>query len=117
PPAGAPSLTASYAVNEGTPTFPATTPGAHAPYGVAISISSEGFNQMLKAQTECGLLVTSISSLDLGTGAVPLTASVLSVIMPEFAVYNPATPFRIDVKPTLAPIIVAAAGPAGELAT
>jgi len=117
PPVGAPNLTASLAVSEGTPTFPATTPVGNVPYGVAISISSEGFNQMLKAQTECGLLVTSISSLDLGTGAVPLTASVLSIIMPEFAVYPPATPFRIDVKPTLAPIIVATAGPSGELAT
>jgi cysteine-rich repeat protein len=117
PPAGAPNLTASLAVNEGTPTFPATTPVGHVPYGVAISISTEGFNQLLKAQTECGLLVTSISQLDLGTGVVPLTAEVLSIIMPEFAVYPPNTPFRIDVKPTLAPIITNVNGPNGELAT
>ncbi len=117
PPVGAPNLTASYAVSEGTPSFPVTTPVGNVPYGVAIAISSEGFNQMLKAQTECGLLVTSISSLDLGTGPVQLTAGVLSLIMPEFAAYNPATPFRIDVKPTLAPIIVATAGPGGEIAT
>ncbi|MCC6763215.1 MAG: DUF4215 domain-containing protein [Deltaproteobacteria bacterium] len=117
PPAGAPNLTASLAVSEGTPSFPTNTPIGNVPYGLAIAISSEGFNQLLKAQTECGLLVTSISSLDLGTGVVPLTAQVLSIIMPEFAAYPPATPFRIDVKPTLAPIVLAQAGPSGELAT
>jgi hypothetical protein len=116
PPAGAPDFTASVAVNEVFPTFGATTPILHQPYGVAISISSEGFNQLLKAQTECGLLTTSLTSLDLGTGTVPLTASVLSVIMPEFGVYPPNTPFRIDVRPTIAPIIRATAGPGGELA-
>src|SRR6185369_2241450 len=41
PPAGAPNLTASYAVNEGTPSFGATTPIGHQPYDLAISISSE----------------------------------------------------------------------------
>jgi hypothetical protein len=116
PPAGA-NLTASLAVSEGTPSFGTTTPTGHVPYGLAIAISTEGFNQLLKAQTECGLLTTSISSLDLGTGPVPLTASVLSVIMPEFGAYPPATPFRIDIKPTLAPIIIGATGPTGELAT
>lgn len=117
PPAGAPNLTASLAVNEGTPSFPTNTPVTNVPYGLAIAISTEGFNQLLKAQTECGLLVTSISSLDLGSGPVPLTASVLSAIMPEFGIYHPATPFRIDVRPTIAPIVIAANGPNGELAT
>ncbi len=117
PPAGSPNLTASYAVSEGTPSFPTTTPVGHVPYGLAIAISSEGFNQLLKAQTECGLLVTSINTLDLGTGLVPLTAQVLSIIMPEFAVYPPATLFRIDVRPTLSPIVLAQTGPSGELAT
>ncbi len=117
PPPGAPNLTASLAVNEGTPSFGATTPLNHTPYGMAIAVSTEGFNQLLKAQTECGLLVTSIDSLDLGTGVVPLTAQVLSALLPEFAVYPPATPFRIDVRPTIAPIVIAAAGPGGELTT
>jgi hypothetical protein len=116
PPAGAPNLTASYAVNEGTPTFGATTPVGHLPYDLAISISSEGFNQLLKSQTECGLLVTSMSSLDLGTGPVPITAALLGVLMPEFQIFPPATPFRIDIRPTLAPIMVATPGPNGELA-
>ena len=40
-------------------------------WALARALDSEGFNQLLKAQTECGLLVTSISSLDLGTGLVP----------------------------------------------
>ncbi|MEB2283865.1 MAG: DUF4215 domain-containing protein [Myxococcales bacterium] len=118
PPVGAPNLTASLAVNEGTPSFPpANTPIGNTPYGLAIGVSTEAFNQLLKAQTECGLLVTSITTLDLGTGDVPLTADVLALIMPEFAIYPPSTLFRIDVRPTLAPIVLAQPGPSNELTT
>lgn len=116
PPPGAPTLTASYAVNEGTPTFGTTTAVAHLPYNLAISISTEGFNQLLRSQTQCGLLVTSMSTLDLGTGPVPITAGLLGLLMPEFQVFPPATPFRIDIRPTLAPILVGTPGPNGELA-
>ncbi len=116
PPAGAPNLSASLAVNEGTPTFGTTTPVQHLPYDIAISISTEGFNQLLRSQTECGLLVTSLTSLDLGTGPIPITAGLLTVLMPQFEVFPPATPFRIDIRPTLAPIILATPGPNNELA-
>lgn len=113
-PPGAPNLTASLAFDEAFPSFGASTPGGQ-PYDVAVSISAEGFNQLLKAQTECGLLVTSIDEIDLGFGPLPLTAGLLSALMPEFAIYPPATPFRIDIRPTLAPIVTGNAGPAGEL--
>lgn len=112
PPAGAPDLDASYAVNQTFPTFGATTPVGGLTYDLGICISSEGFNQLLKAQTECGLLVTSINELE-GT---PLTALLLGVLMPEFLAFPPATPFRIDIRPTLAPIVGSDAGPGGELA-
>ena len=114
PPPGAPNLGASLAFNEAFPTFGANTPGG-TPYDVAVSISAEGFNQLLKAQTECGLLVTSIDEIDLGFGPLALNAGLLSALMPEFAIYPPATPFRIDIRPTLAPIVTGNAGPAGEL--
>jgi hypothetical protein len=110
-PPGAPNLTASLAFDEAFPSFGASTPGGQ-PYDVAVSISAEGFNQLLKAQTECGLLVTSIDEIDLGFGPLPLTAGLLSALMPEFAIYPPATPFRIDIRPTLAPIVTGNAGPA-----
>ncbi len=116
PPAGAPNLSASLAFDEIFPTFGATTPVAHLPYDIAIAISSEGFNQLLRSQVECGLLVTSITSLDLGSGPVPLTAGTLAALLPEFGAFPPATPLRIDVRPTLAPIVTGSPGPAGELA-
>jgi cysteine-rich repeat protein len=115
PPAGAPNLTASLAFNEVFPSFGQNAPVSGQPYDVSIAISAEGFNQLLKAQTECGLLVTSITELDLGTGPIPLTAGILSFFMPQFAVFPPATPFRLDIRPTLAPIVTGAAGPGGEL--
>jgi hypothetical protein len=115
PPAGAPNLTASLAVNEVFPSFGQNAPVGGQPYDVSIAISSEGFNQLLKAQTECGLLVTSITELDLGGGPIPLNGLILSILMPEFAAFPPATPFRIDIRPTLAPVVTGAAGPGGEL--
>ena len=62
---------------------------------------------------QCPLLM---STLDLGTGPIPITAGLLTVLMPQFAVFPPATPFRIDIRPTLAPILAATPGPNNELA-
>jgi cysteine-rich repeat protein len=115
PPVGAPNLTASLAFNEVFPSFGNTTPTLNQPYDLAIAISAEGFNQLLRSQVECGLLVTSITSLDLGNGPTPITAGVLGALLPEFGIFPPATPFRIDVRPTLAPVVTGAAGPNGEL--
>jgi len=112
PPAGAPDLTASYATNTTFPLFGGTTPEGNLPFDLSISISSEGFNQLLKSQTECGLLVTSIDELN----GLPLNALLLSALLPEFALFPPATPFRIDVRPTVGPIVSGEPGPNGELA-
>ena len=38
----------------------------------------------MRSQVECGLLVTSIASLDLGSGPVPLAGSLASFPLPEF---------------------------------
>ncbi len=114
PPAGAPDLTASLAVDAPFPTFGATTPVGGVPYELGLCISSEGFNQLLKTQIECGLLVTSITELDLGGGPVAIDAGTLSLLIPQFGVFPPATPFRIDIVPTIAPV-VAGDGPSGEL--
>jgi len=116
PPLGAPDLDASLSILEMFPAFGATTPVGHVPYDLGISISSAGFNQLLKAQTECGLLISSVNALDLGGGPISLNAGLLSLIMPQFAVYPPATPFRIDIRPTLAPAVTGQPGPGGELA-
>jgi cysteine-rich repeat protein len=119
PPAGAPTLAASYAPPAPFPTFGATTPLLGRPYGIGIAISTTGFNQMLRAQTECGLLRTSLTEIDLdgagGNPPLPITSTLLSLLAPEFAQLPAGTPLRIDVAPTLAPIVTGNAGPNGEL--
>ena len=114
PPPGAPDLTESLAVAQAFPAFGANTPVAGAPYELGLCISSEGFNQLMKSQIECGLLATSLTELDLGGGPIPLTAGLLSAIIPQFGIYPPTTNFRVDIRPTLAPIVTGD-GPSGEL--
>ena len=119
PPLGAPNFTASYSKPSVFPSFGANTPQGNQPYGLGICISAAGFNQLLRGQTECGLMISSMTSIDLdgpgGGPALPITSSLLSLIIPEFAQLPPGTPLRIDIKPTLAPIVTGDAGPGGEL--
>lgn len=117
PPEGAPDLTASYSVVEPFPVFGPTTPGGGVPYGIGICISTAGMNQLLRAQTECGLLLSSITELALGGGPpIPLTMGTIALFIPSFAAYDPTLPVRIDIVPTLAPIFSGSLGPGGELA-
>ena len=117
PPAGAPHLTASYHVAQPFPSFGATAPNGQ-PYDVGLGISTSGFNQLLRSMVECGLLVTSIGEIDLlGTGhPIPLTAGLLSAFIPQLQSVDPTLPARIDIAPTLAPLVTGAPGPKGELA-
>lgn len=114
PPFGTPDLNASFHVTEAFPSFGATSPGGF-PYHLAVAISTSAFNQLLKAQIECGLLRTSLTELDLGTGLQPITAGTLLLFLPTLSAFDPATPMRIDLKPTLAPFMTGNAGPGGEL--
>jgi len=114
PPAGAPDLPASLAVAEPFPPFGATTPLSGLPYGLGICISTSAFNQLLKAEVECGLLATSLTEIDLGGGPVALTAGVLSLFIPELGGLDPATPFEVQLQPTLAPVLTGNPGPNGE---
>jgi hypothetical protein len=116
PPVGTPDLAASYHVPEAFPAFGATTPVGNLPYGLAVTISTSAFNQLLKAQIECGLLRTSLTEIDLGFGLQPLTAQTLSVFIPQLAAFDPNQPMRIDLEPTLAPFLTGNAGPGGEIA-
>ena len=115
PPAGAPDLTASYSVDEPFPSFGTTTPVGGVPYDLALSVSTSAFNQLLKAQVECGLLRMDISEIDLGGGPMPLTAGTLALIIPELTAFDPAMPVVIRLAPTLAPLLTGNAGPGGEL--
>lgn len=117
PAAGAPDLAASYTVAEPFPSFGPLSPVLGQPYGLALAISSSGFNQLLKSQVEGGLLQSQITSIDLGGGAVvPLTVGLLALFIPELGVYPVLEPVKVVLKPALAPIVTGAPGPAGELA-
>ena len=114
PPAGTPDLAASYHVAEPFPSFGATTPGGAA-YHLGVAISTSAFNQLLKAQIECGLLRLELDEIDLGFGPVPITAGVLAVLIPELASFPPETPMHVALTPTLAPFLTGNPGPGGEL--
>ena len=120
PPPGAPDLTASYSKYEAFPAFGALTPVSHRPYGLGIAISTAGFNQLLRGQTECGLMRSSLDAIDIdgagGEDAQPITSDLLSLFVPEFALLPPGTPLSIVLAPTLAPIVTGNLGPNGEVA-
>ena len=116
PTPGAPDLTASYHVPEAFPALGATTPVAGAPYGLGITISSSAFNQLLKAETESGLLRTSLTEIDIGAGPLPLTPANLATFLPQLGSMAPDTQLRLDILPTLAPVVTGQTGPLGELA-
>ena len=63
---------------------------------------------------------TSLTSIDLdgpgGSAPLPITSTLLALLAPEFAQLPPNTPLRIDIAPTLAPIVTGQAGPGGEVA-
>jgi hypothetical protein len=116
PPAGAPNLTASYHVNEPFPAFGANTPVGGLPYHLGLAISTSAFNQLLKAQIECGLLQIELTEIDIGFGPVPLTAGLLAIIIPEFSgLPNPTQQMKLVMTPTLAPFLTGANGPGGEI--
>ncbi|MDJ0867699.1 MAG: hypothetical protein QNK03_16465, partial [Myxococcota bacterium] len=115
PPAGAPDLAASFHVSEAFPAFGATTPVGGLPYDLGLCISTSGFNQLLKAQTECGLLLTEITEFDFGGGLVPITAGTLALLVPEFSSFPPGLELVIRLTPSLSALLTGNAGPGGEI--
>ncbi|MGH0029546.1 MAG: hypothetical protein ACQGVC_07130 [Myxococcota bacterium] len=111
-PANAPDYPASYHVTESFPSFGATTPGA-LPYGMGLGVSTSAFNQLLKAQLECGLLTLDVRDLP---GLGPLSGSLLVALIPEIAQYPLATPYKLLVDPQIGAIVTGNMGPGGELA-
>ena len=112
---GAPDLLASYHVDEPFPAFGTTSPIQNLPYGIGLGISTSGFNQLLKSQIEGGLMQSTITEIDLGTGPIPLSAGLLAALFTPFNQIPPATPISIRVSPTMAPVLTGNPGPAGEL--
>jgi len=114
PPPGTPELTASYHIPEPFPGFPPTTPVGALPYDLGIAISTSAFNQLLKAQVECGLLQTDIDEFEFLGNVLPLTAGLLGALLPEFNGFNPSLPLIARLQPTTAPVLTGNAGPGGE---
>ncbi len=115
PDPAAPDPAASHVVLESFPTFGPTAPNG-LPYHVAMSVSSTAFNQLLRAEIESGLLAMRFTEFDLGTGLLPITAGLLSALVPEFAFLEPDEPLQLELAPVTAPILTGAPGPDGELA-
>lgn len=109
-------LTASYHVDQPFPSFDTLAPNGQ-PYELGICISASAFNQLLKAEVESGLLITSIDEIDVGFGPLPITAGLLTNLLPAFGVLDPDSALQISVYPTIAPFITGDIGPGGELAT
>jgi hypothetical protein len=115
----APNLLASYHVDETFPSYGPNTPVGGLPYGLALSISSSAFNQLLKAEIESGLLRGSITELDLdgpgGNPPFPITAGLLALLIPQFGSLPPETPLTIEISPRMAPAVTGNDGPFGEI--
>ncbi len=94
------------------PTLGANTPVSNLPYGLGLAISSGTFNQLLKAETESGLLQLDVTEFQ----GIPLTAGLLAVFLPEFSNLSPATPLVLRIAPSLAPFLTGQDGPGGEIA-
>jgi hypothetical protein len=114
PPPGTADLSASYHVTEPFPSFGANTPVGNLPYGLGIAISTSAFNQLLKAQTECGLLQVDLAEFEFLGNTVPLTAGLLSLLLPEFGGFNPSLPLIARLQPSTSPVLTGNAGPQGE---
>lgn len=111
-----PSLNYSFAKAEPFPPFGANTSVGNVPYDVGLCVGSTMFNQLLRQQTENGLLITDLTELDLGGGPAPITAGLLGLLVPEFFNFPPNTPMVLKIRPTMAPFVTGRTGPSGELA-
>jgi glucodextranase-like protein len=114
PPAGTADLSASYHVTEPFPSFGPNTPVGNLPYDLGIAISTSAFNQLLKAQIECGLLQLDLAEFEFLGNTLPLTAGLLGLLLPEFNGFNPSLPLIARLQPSTAPVLTGNAGPQGE---
>lgn len=108
--AGSPNPPESLALTQSFPSFGANTPSGLA-YGVALGISANTLNKLLRSETQKGSLKLDITSVNLdallpGLGNQTLTTTILGAIFPPFAAVSPAENVVIRIRPTLAPAVV-----------
>lgn len=104
-------LPGSYIVRQPFPVLGATTPTANLPFDLAAVVSTSVLNQTLKNLTECGMLTHSLYRI----GQEQITAGRLAQDLPSFGAMEPSTPFGLEIRPTVAPVITGQPGPNGEL--
>jgi len=109
-------LTESFHVDQVPPIFGSVSPSG-APFDLGVSVSASSFNQLLKAEIESGLLIISVTEFDFGSGLETITAGLLAGLVPAFSLLDPTELLRIDLQARVAPIVIGAPGPAGELGT
>lgn len=89
-------------------TLPRNTPSG-APYDVAVGASASGFNQLLAAETERGLLNVDVTELN----GAPLTLKALFDLVGAGGLITEDMPIVIELRPEIAPIVTTGPGPDG----
>jgi hypothetical protein len=108
PAPGAPSLPASYAIDAVFPGFGATAPGG-APYDLALALSQNLLNKLMRADVEAGAFQLDLTEFDFdvilpGLGVRPISTVFLAFVIPGFGDV-PVEDTVISFRPTLAPVI------------
>jgi hypothetical protein len=113
-----PDFPASFHVDETFPTLGATTPLGLNPYDMGLCVSTSSFNQLLKAQLECGLLTQDVTEISLFPSLPPvaITGEALVFFFPEIAMFPLSTAYKLELRPTISTIVTGDPGPGGELA-
>jgi hypothetical protein len=108
---GAPDLPGSVGWGDVLGPLGSTAPGGQ-PFDVAVGASASGFNQLLAAEIERGLLNVDITELD----GQPLTLKSLLDLIGAGDLITEDRPIVIELRPEVAPIITEGPGPNGALA-
>jgi hypothetical protein len=99
------------------PALPSALPSGN-PFDLAGAVTPNGLNELLDALTRGGLLAKqgfSVSEVPLFGTKVPLTAGLLSIVIPAFSAYPPQEAIVARVTPPAVPPVVSGrSGPNGE---
>jgi len=105
PPAPGPDpLPASYKMNDTFPSFGATEPGGQV-YDVALSISENLLNKLLRSDAEERKFDADLTTFDFGGGPQTLSTGLLGLLVPGFAAVSPPENLVVRFRPTLAPVL------------
>ncbi len=109
-----PALSAVYNVLQPLPTLSSVTPNG-LQFDAGSAVSTTMLNQVLRGATACGLLQAEFTEIDISGNSTPITAGLLGALLPAFDQLDPTQPIRVMFRPTLAPVVSGASGPAEEL--